>query len=250
MSEQVAEQTESPSGGDIRNLDQAADMGRNQSNQNGTAAMPDSSQDEDQQPGRGKPRTIAAQTSAVPDKDIPKDFSSRAATKITAINERELDEEIASSKVAAMIFKNMNAPGLYDYFVDTIDHLLQTEHTEKYAATTWTALLWHEDVHPEYREFVEQTLHAVIDGHVTNKKPTHEHEESGKEFSSYAYSLGETFIQMMRLNSDLYNILTDIYSFIIREEMNRDLTKADEDTKKKLITGRKKQKGSEYLNPW
>ncbi|MBT4090143.1 MAG: hypothetical protein HOE30_16790, partial [Deltaproteobacteria bacterium] len=107
----------------------------------------------------------------------------------------------------------------------------------------------HEDVHPEYRTFIEKSLQVIIDGHISNKRPTHEHEESGKDFSAYAYSLGETFIQMMRLNSDLYNILTDIYSFIIREEMTRDLSKADDDTKKKLITGRKKQKGSENLNP-
>ena len=37
--------------------------------------------------------------------DVPKDFANRVATKITAINERELDEEIASSKVAALIYK-------------------------------------------------------------------------------------------------------------------------------------------------
>ena len=242
MAEEVAEQLNTPPGGNIQNL------GQDQSGQDEAAAAQDSlkpSQDENQQ-REERPKIIP---SVAPEKDVPKDFASRAATKITAINERELDEEIASSKVAAMIFKNMNSPQLYDYFVDTTNDLLQSEHTEKYAATTWTALLWHEDIHPEYRTFIEHTLNSVIDGHVSNRKPNYEHEDSGKEFSSYAYTLGETFIQMMRLNSDLYNILTDIYSFIIREEMNRDLSKADEDTKKKLITGRKKQKELENLNP-
>ncbi len=245
MNEEVAEQANTPPEGDIQKL------GQDQSGQDAAAASqpPSKSSQNEEQPQREKPKISPIAAPSAPEKDVPKDFASRAATKITAINERELDEEIASSKVAAMIYKNMNSPELYEYFIDTTNDLLQSEHTEKYAATTWTALLWHEDVHPEYRSFIEITLNTIIDGHVSNKKPNHEHEDSGKEFSSYAYSLGETFIQMMKLNSDLYNILTDIYSFIIREEMNRDLSKADEDTKKKLITGRKKQKELENLNP-
>ncbi|MFH2132430.1 MAG: hypothetical protein ABIK68_18785, partial [bacterium] len=245
MSEEVAEQSENTPAGSFQNLDQMADRDQSPKRDTTKPEPDDASEENDRQQTRKKPKIAPA----APGKDIPKDFANRAAAKITAINERELDEEIASSKVSAMIFKNFNSPELYRYFVDTIDILLQNEHAEKYAATTWTALLWHEDIHPEYRPFVEAVLHAIIDGHVSNAKPNHEHEESGKEFSAYAYSLGETFIQMMRLNSDLYNILTDIYGFIIREEMNRDLSKADEDTKKKLITGRKKKKGEENLNP-
>jgi hypothetical protein len=187
--------------------------------------------------------------SATPERSVPKDFATRAATKITAINEREWDDEITSSKVAAMVYKNMNAPELYRYFFDTITILLQSEHTQKYAATTWTAMLWHEDVHPEYRRFVENVLNRCIEGHIKSDLPQHEQEDSGKEFSTYAYVLGESFIQMMKLNSDLYNILTDIYGYIIREEMGRDLKKAAEDSKKKLITGRKRKADDDVRNP-
>lgn len=242
MSEQVAEQVETPPVENVPNVAPAA-------NQEAPAAGDTASQEADQQAAPKKPKIAATPSSSAPEKDIPKDFAARAAAKITAINERELDEEIASSKVSSMIYKNMNSPELFRYFVDTIDILLQSEHTEKYAATTWTALLWHEDVHPEYRPFVENVLNKIIDGHISNNKPLYEHEDSSKEFSAYAYSLGETFIQMMRLNSDLYNILTDLYGFIIREEMNRDLSKADDDAKKKGITGRKKKKIAENINP-
>jgi len=239
MSEQVAEEVDSPLMDNMATID------------------PMDSQEEDDTPiqeevpersTRSK-RKAKLSSASGPLKDVPKDFAARAAAKITAINERELDEEIASSKVSAMIYKNMNSEELYRYFIDTIDILLAGEHTEKYAATTWTALLWHEDIHPEYRSFVENALIKIIDGHVSNNKPMFEHEDSGKEFSAYAYSLGETFIQMMRLNSDLYNILTDIYGFIIREEMTRDLTKSNEDAKKKGITGRKKKETVENRNP-
>jgi len=239
----MAEQVESPVAEDVQGIDPMANMEQN--NKNAAAKpSPDADSEEIEQE---KPKLSAAPSA--PEMDIPKDFANRAAAKITAINERELDEEIASSKVSAMVYKNMNTTQMFRFFIDTIDILLQSEHTEKYAATTWTALLWHEDVHPEYRPFVENALNKIIDGHISNAKPFHEHEESGKEFSAYAYSLGETFIQMMRLNSDLYNILTDIYGFIIREEMSRDLTKSDEDSKKRGITGRKKKKEIENLNP-
>ncbi|MCP4756334.1 MAG: hypothetical protein GY866_36185 [Proteobacteria bacterium] len=199
-----------------------------------------------QQPREAKPKPKPKPVSSL--KQIPKDFATRAATRITAINERELDEEIASSNVATMLFKNMNSPEYYPYFTEMIDILLQSEHTQKYAATAFTALLWHEDIHPEYREFVNDLLGRMVDGHIKSDLPTYEHEDTGKEFSSYAYTLGETFIQMMRLNSDLYNILTDIYSYVIRKEMTRDLEKSQEDSKKKAITGRRKTKASDDVN--
>jgi len=182
--------------------------------------------------------------------DVPKDFANRVASKITAINERELDEEIALAKVAALIYKNMNHPEALPYFNETIDILLQDEHTQKYAATTWTSLLWNEDIHPEYRKLVNAILDRSIGGHIRADLPMYEAEESGKEFSAYAYTLGETFIQMMGMNSDLYNILTDIYSYLIRSEMSRDLEKGkEESSKKRTILSRKKSKESEVKNP-
>ncbi len=183
-------------------------------------------------------------------RNIPKDLARRLAGKITSINERELDENLASSQVASILFRNMNSPDMFPFFLETISILLKSEDNQKFAATTWTALLWHEDEHPEYRTFLEGILTRAIDGHLRADLPSHEDDQLEGEFSSYAYMLGESFIQMMKLNSDLYNILTDIYSFIIRTEMIRDLDKKKEDTdKKKAITGRKKTKDGEYLNP-
>ncbi len=183
-------------------------------------------------------------------KFIPKDFAQRLAAKITSINERELDDDVASSQVAAIIHRNMNSPEMYSFFLETIETLLQNEDTQRFAATTWTALLWHEDEHPEYRQFMEKVLDRAITGHVKADLPPYENEDIDGEFSVYAYFLGESFIQMMKLNSDLYNILTDIYSYVIRQEMHRDLKrKKDESDKKRLITGKKKDPEHEIVNP-
>ncbi|MBU3913977.1 hypothetical protein KKA14_00410 [bacterium] len=193
-----------------------------------------------------KPKSI----SAIPSRNIPKDLGIRVAGRITSINERELDENIASSQVAEIIYKNMNSPDMYPHFVNTIEALLKNDETSKYAATTWTAILWHEDEHPEYRKFIESALLSIIDGHLRYDRPQYEDELLEGDFSAYAYLLGESFIQMMKLNSDLYNILTDIYSQIIRIEMERDLKKKRESSDgKKLITGKKKSAEDENLNP-
>ncbi|MCP4752979.1 MAG: hypothetical protein GY866_18995, partial [Proteobacteria bacterium] len=146
-----------------------------------------------------------------PPKDIPKDFADRIAAEIIAINERGLDEETISIKVSALLYRNMNHPDLFPCFNETIYILLREGHTRKYAATAWTSLFWHEDVHPEYRTFVKSLIVRIIHGHLEADLPNYHHEESGKTFSAYAYTLGEMFIQMMRLNSDLYSILTEIF---------------------------------------
>ncbi|MCG8335099.1 MAG: hypothetical protein MJE63_11310 [Proteobacteria bacterium] len=181
---------------------------------------------------------------------VPKDFAQRLAAKIASINERELDEEVASSQVASIIYRNMNSAEMFPYFIETIEALLRNEDNQRFAATTWTAVLWHEDEHPEYRQFLEKILDFVISGHSKADRPPYESDDIEGEFSAYAYYLGESFIQMMKLNSDLYNVLTDIYSYVIRTEMHRDLKrKKDEADKKRVITGRKRDRDGDIVNP-
>lgn len=191
-----------------------------------------------------------AKKTSTPGRSVPKDFAQRLAAKITSINERELDEEVASGQVVAILYRNLNSEEMYPYFIDTIATLLKSEDNQRFAATTWTAILWHEDEHPEYRQFLENILDYAITGHAKADMPMYENDDIEGEFSLYAYYLGESFIQMMKLNSDLYNVLTDIYSFVIRSEMQRDLQRKKEETEKKRgITGRKREREAETINP-
>lgn len=181
---------------------------------------------------------------------VPKDFARRLAAKIASINERELDDEVASAQVSSMLYRNLNDDQMIPYFIDTIETLLKNEDNQRFAAATWTAILWHEDEHPEYRQFLEKILDRMIDGHVKADRPSVVSDEIEIEFSAYAYYLGESFIQMMKLNSDLYNILTDIYSYVIRAEMHRDLQrKKDETDKKKILSGKRRDREPEIINP-
>ena len=244
---EVQEESQAPTDGQIAT---AADREENQSQENiGSSEKQEGKPDveKDRSPEPEAEEEEPAYTA--PTKEVPKDFANRVATKITAINERELDDEIASTRVAALLYQNMNHPDVIPYFVETIDVLLQDEHTQKYAATSWTSLFWHEDVHPEYRAFTKAVIKRMIDGHIKADLPNFDHEESGKEFSAYAYTLGESFVQMMRLNSDLYTTITDIYGSIIRDEMTRDLEKGKEDSKKKKRLLRSKEKDTGFVNP-
>ncbi len=174
--------------------------------------------------------------------NVPKDFAARVATKIITINERELDDVVAAERVAALVNRNMNADEMYVYFVEAMEILLSNEETLKYAATTWTALLWHAEDHPEYKVMVDHLIDTMLMGHLTGDRPQWESEETGKIFSFYAYVLGEVFIQMMRMNSDLYEYLTDIFGLVIRKEMAFNLElKEKESRAKKNIAGKKKE---------
>ncbi|MCP4751140.1 MAG: hypothetical protein GY866_09615 [Proteobacteria bacterium] len=168
------------------------------------------------------PADQQVKSSITTSKDIPKDFAYRLAAEIASVKVRELDWEIVSGRIAALLFQNMNRPETLPYFIWTIDVLLAEEHTQYHAVIIWSSFIRQEDIHPEYRTFIESVVKRMIQGHLEGDLPNYQHEESGRKFSAYAHTLGEMFIQMMRLNSSLYGVLTEIFELIIQTEMSRD----------------------------
>mgnify|MGYP003968235827 CR=1 FL=1 len=164
---------------------------------------------------------IEKQSPSKPKKMVPRDFSLRVSNRIISINERELDEEIASTRVSELVYRNLHEEEMYRYFIDITELLLKKEDAEKYAATTWTALVWHQDEHPEYKTFIEGILQYCAYGHVTGDRPNFEDEDTKREFSAYGNIIGEVFIQMMKLNSDLYNILSEMFGYLIFLQMDK-----------------------------
>ena len=207
-------------------------------------AATDAEQKTAQGPGKGKRESI----SGTPKRAIPKDFALRISNKVVTINERELDEEIASGKVASLVYKALKDPEMYSYFYDVTMNLLTAEEAEKYAGTMWTALIWHKEEFPEFGYFMDGIMAFALKGHYAGDRPVYETDFAGREFSAYAYLVGEVFIQMMRLNSDLYNILSDLFGELIRVEMAHNLeSESAEGDKKKGISGRKKKKEDEAV---
>jgi len=198
-----------------------------------------------------RPQIDAVENTAfreVEPRSVPRDFALRVATKITAICEREMDDDVASTRVSELIHRNLFDPDMHMHFLDVVNVLLENEETQKYAGTSWASLIWHEDEHPEYRDMIESLVKSMADGHILNTLPSIEHEDTGKWFSSFATNMGEVFIQMMRISSDLYDIITDIYTLVIRLEMARDFNRKEEEEKKKKNQQRTRKDDQRDIN--
>jgi len=183
-------------------------------------------------------------------KVVPRDFARRVSSKIVSINALEPDETEASNKTAALVYRNMGETQLYSQFLELIDIFLAEEEHQKYGGTTWVSMLWQDEEFPDYVDFVKAVVKQTIEWHIYGEKPQIIEESSGKPFSHYAYTLGESFIQMMKLNSDLYDFITIIYGEVIHIEMEREnlRTKEKEKEKRRKISGRKVSDDKQVVN--
>jgi len=228
---------------------QAPPTGRN--SQRGSEAPKEKSGKRGDADESGRPQIDSVENTAyreVERRSVPRDFALRVATKITAICEREMDESVATTKVAELVFRNMFDPDMHMHFLDVTNILLENEETQKYAATSWASLIWHEDENARFREMIESLVKSMADGHILNTLPSIEHEDTGKWFSSFATNIGEIFIQMMRVTSDLYDVITDIYTLVIRLEMARDFNRKEEEEKKKKNQQRTRKDDQRDIN--
>ncbi|MGK0289891.1 MAG: hypothetical protein ACI86H_001339 [bacterium] len=182
-------------------------------------------------------------------KKVPADFHQRLATKIITINERELDENNASSRVASLVLRNCAEKDMYFHFLEAMNFLIESEDSSRYAATTWASLVINEDEDPKHTGFVDKIIQYIIESHQGGKEEPYQDDYENRKFSAYSHSVGEVFINMMRVNSDLYEIITRLYGQIIRYEMEEDLkqgrTSAEEETLKKISLAVKKRRGDE-----
>ncbi|MDH4225754.1 MAG: hypothetical protein OEW12_08925 [Deltaproteobacteria bacterium] len=176
-------------------------------------------------------------------RDLPEDFANRLATKIIVTNERERNPEEATFKVASLILRTLGVNNRQSYFIETSEILLAEEETQRYAAVAWASILMEREHIPGCDAFISHTLDIVIDEHMNLAKPLYEMEMRRKKFSHYAWLMGEVFINMMRVSSDLYEVLSQLYGHIIRKEMALELKNAEEkDTKRRIIIGSQREK--------
>ncbi|MDX2470021.1 MAG: hypothetical protein QNL04_05525 [SAR324 cluster bacterium] len=180
---------------------------------------------------------------------LPKDFSLRLATRITTINEREMDDHVANSRVADLVYRNMKDPEIHGHLLESLEILLENKDTQRYAAKVWVSLIWGQDEHREYEDYVTSVVQSCASGHLRNIKELWTDEDSGKTFSYFAKIIGECFIQMMKISSELYDSITEIFTQMIRIEMTRDLKKKEEAEKKKKLPRGQKVEDESNFNP-
>jgi hypothetical protein len=152
-------------------------------------------------------------------RDLPSDFAKRLATKVVLTVERERDADAGLEKVAHLVHRNLSQPDRLELMFATCEQLVIDSETSRFAAITWTSLVIERERVPKYETFLSDLIDLAIDQHMNLVKPLFELEARRKKFSHYAWLLGEVFINMMGLNSDLYEAVSHVFSMIIRKEM-------------------------------
>ena len=170
-----------------------------------------------------------------PGKELPPDFAKRLATKIILTNERERDPEAAQEKVAQLVYRNLAHPDRLNLMFETVERLITDNETERFAAVTWASLSLEREQHPEYEQFVNDLLDVAVVEHMNIVKPLYELEQ--RRFSHYAWHIGEVFICMMALNSDLYDVINHVFGSIIRKELAIEVTEKEKREVRRISVG-------------
>ena len=161
--------------------------------------------------------------------------ATKLARQVQFAFEREMDGEKAAKEVAHLVMDTFQSEEKAPYFIPFLTALLNDPETTVYAAKSLATLFWEGDQPGKDQEFLRHMLERSALGHWQKDLPDYRHDESGKVFSAYAYGLGESFIQLMRQTSDNYDILSELYSRLIRQEMDMEAERLSQKMKKGKI---------------
>lgn len=163
--------------------------------------------------------TGAARQQAAPGKQLPDDFPQRIATKIVVTTERERDPDLALQKIATLVLRNLGTGNRYPFFIEAMEKLLEDDEAQRYAALTYTSLAINPEANPRHEHFMSEVLDQMVEDHTNIAKPPISLEGTRKTFSAYARHMGDVFITMIDMNSDLYEVIGYLFSTVIRKEM-------------------------------
>jgi hypothetical protein len=153
------------------------------------------------------------------ERDLPPDFPQRIATKVMFTNERERDPEAALRKVGEILLRNLGRPTRLRLFIDMVEHLENDEETLRFAGLSFVSIVLERQDEPRFVRFLSDVLDTVIADHQQAVKAPFQVEYRRRHFSAYARIMGDSFIGMMQVNSELYEVISHIFSLLIRKEM-------------------------------
>lgn len=167
---------------------------------------------------------------------LPPDFARRLAQKVVFTVERERDQDEALDKVASTFLRNLGKPERARQFAEMIDALLENEETARYAGLSWVSIVLHREDDPKYNQLVSTILDSMIQDHQQITKPNFQLEYRRKTFSYFARNLGDAFIAMMEIKSELYEVASSIYSDLIRKEVAQENAEKERRTSSRRIS--------------
>lgn len=152
-------------------------------------------------------------------RDVPDDFHQRIATKIVVTLERERDPDAALEIIGELIIRNLGSDNRQRYLIDAVDVLLEEEESKRYAALSYVSIALDAETNTRHGIFLNEVLDILIDDHRNVVRPPEMIDSTRKTFSVYARHLGEVFTKMIDMNSDLYEVINQLFALIIRKEM-------------------------------
>jgi hypothetical protein len=161
------------------------------------------------------------------DRELPPDFAQRIATKVIFTNERERDPEAALEKIADLLLRNLSRPTRLHLFIDLVEHLENDSETLRFAGLCFVAIVLDRQENPRYEKFLDDIMEVMIADHQREAKPPFQAEYRRRHFSAYARILGDAFIAMMQINSELYEVASQVFTMLIRKEMEQEQARKD-----------------------
>jgi hypothetical protein len=156
------------------------------------------------------------------DRELPADFAQRIATKVIFTNERERDPEAALNKIGDLLLRNLSRPTRLRYFTDVVEALENDPETLRFAGLCFVSIVLDRQENPRYEKFLDDVVEAMIKDHQNEAKPPFQAEYRRRHFSAYARILGDAFTGMMQINSELYEVISQIFTMLIRKEMEQE----------------------------
>ncbi len=167
-------------------------------------------------------QTRPSSTAAHLERELPADFAQRIATKVVFTNERERDPEAALQKVGDLLLRNLSRPTRVGHFMDVVEQLENDPETLRFAGLCFVAIVLDRQEAPRYEKFLDDIMEKMIEDHQTEAKPPYQAEYRRRHFSAYARILGDAFSAMMSINTELYEVVSQIFTTLIRKEMEQE----------------------------
>jgi len=172
---------------------------------------------------------MAEETQETAGEEIPENFAGQIARDVMVLFQKQMDPEVAAVEASSYLWKNAGTPEKVSYFVDATELWLESGTSgDKFAALSWNGLVTQSVNNQDYDTFLRMMIVAILDGYYSLQKPDIDYKE--KRYSTYTSIIANTFIRMVELNPASEAGASEIYTILVRSEMDLEArSQAEED---------------------
>ena len=159
--------------------------------------------------------------------ELSENFAEDLATRVVVILQKQMDPLIGGAEAADYVYETCY-PDHLRYYFDALELLHENNATEKFAGLAWNGLINAAVNDKKLDGLLTNMIEAALKGYYAIEKP--DVELKGKKFSGYSAIMAMTFIKMVENNASNDDNCAEIYSHLVRQEMEID-AKAQQEEK-------------------